>query len=240
MNPHDTAQPGRPIPRSPIGNQQSAIHNSSWPLRSVFAAGFLTIATYLLLPYLEMLSNRPEPSTTLRTIDTMDALLPPPPPADKTVAERRPERKPPQPELRRARPHRIPLGATMSLDLAMGDVGGDFDLGFAVASPSLGEPLQDMVFQLAELDQPPTPLVRLPPVYPPQARMRRTEGVVVLEFVVDAAGKTRDIEVVLSQPGDVFTRAAVRAATRWRFQPGKKDGQPVPVRVKQKVTFRLE
>jgi len=128
----------------------------------------------------------------------------------------------------------------MSLNLAMGNVGGDFDLGFAVASPALEKPLQDMVFQLAELDQPPTPLVRLPPVYPPQARMRRTEGVVMLEFVVDAAGRTRDIEVVLSQPGDVFTRAAVRAATRWRFQPGKKDGQPVPVRVKQKVTFRLE
>lgn len=233
MGPRDNKQP-----ESRILN--SAIDSTRWPVRSVFAAGFLTVTTYLLLPYLDLLSNRPEPDAAIRAVGTVDTPLPPPPPAQPVAADSRPRKKPPKPKLRAAHRHRVPLSAAMSLDLAMGDVGGDFDLGFSVATPGLGEPLEDMVFQLVELDQPPTPIVRLPPVYPPQARMRRLQGVVVLEFVVDTDGRTRDVKVVMSQPGNVFTRAAVRAADRWRFQPGKKDGVTVPVRVKQKVTFQLE
>jgi periplasmic protein TonB len=233
MSMRSTERPEPPTPCAVTGNPP-------WTVRSVFAAGFLTIATYMLLPYLEMLSTRPEPSATVRSVGTREIPLPPPPPAKRDIAQPRPARRPPKPELRPARPHRIPLTAAMSLDVAMGDIGGDFDLGFAVEAPGMDESAGNLVFQLAELDQPPSPLVRLPPVYPPQARMRRTEGVVVLEFVVDADGKTRNIEVVMSQPGNVFTRAAVRAASRWRFQPGKKNGRPVAVRVKQKVAFQLE
>ena len=74
MTSRTAEQPG--LPTVPPG-----IRNPPWTVRSVLAAAVLTIATYLLLPYLELLSNRPEPSATLRGVSTLDTPLPPPPPA---------------------------------------------------------------------------------------------------------------------------------------------------------------
>ena len=46
---------------------------------------------------------------------------------------------------------------------------------------------------------------------------------------------------VLTSGGDApGMNAAVRAVKRWRFRPGTRNGAPVPVRVRQKITFRLE
>jgi protein TonB len=70
--------------------------------------------------------------------------------------------------------------------------------------------------------------------------MRKLEGWVVVEFVVGADGTTRDLTVVSSQPGELFTAAAERAIRRWRFAPGSKGGQAVAARVRQKVEFKLD
>ena len=100
--------------------------------------------------------------------------------------------------------------------------------------------LSGTVFRLSDLDRKPVPLVRFRPVYPIQARMRGQEGAVVLEFTVDAEGKTRDIEIRFSQPGNLFDSSAIRAVKRWQFKPGMKNGRAVAVRVRQKLTFTLE
>ena len=134
----------------------------------------------------------------------------------------------------------LPLNLAMNLDLALGDVGGDFDLDFGIAAPALSAATEDLVFELSDLDEPPRPLVRLRPIYPAQARMRQIEGAVVLEFVVRRDGKASDIKVVTAFPGDTFNDAAIRAVKRWRFTPGSRSGEPVPARVRQKISFKLE
>jgi len=128
----------------------------------------------------------------------------------------------------------------MNLNAAIGDIGGDFDLAFRVSAPELVTQVRDLIFELSELDEPPRPLARIHPAYPTQARLRAIEGVVVLQFVVSPDGTTRDIEIVKSEPVDVFDNAAMRAVKRWRFTPGTRGGEPVAVRVRQRVTFKLD
>ncbi len=66
----------------------------------------------------------------------------------------------------------------------------------------------------------------------------RIEGRVIVRFVVGADGRTSNVEVVRSvSPG--LDRAAVQAVQRARFEPGKQNGQAVPVRQTLPVTFRI-
>ncbi len=128
----------------------------------------------------------------------------------------------------------------MNLDLALGNVGGDFDLSLNVTPGALLDGIDGLILDPADVDTRPHPLVQLRPLYPPHARMRSVEGMVHLEFVVDANGGTRDIQVVSAYPAETFVSTAIRAVQRWRFEPGVKNGKAVPVRMSQKVVFRLE
>jgi protein TonB len=117
---------------------------------------------------------------------------------------------------------------------------GDFALDFAI-EPGPEEPAADegFVYQLAQLDSPPRPLVRMNPEYPPSARRRRIEGFVELVFVITREGRVSDIEVVRSEPGDVFVAEAKAAVRRWRFTQPRKGGKPVAVRARQVIRFEL-
>jgi protein TonB len=46
--------------------------------------------------------------------------------------------------------------------------------------------------------------------------------------------------VLKSEPAGTFDDAAVRAVRGWRFQPATYQGQPVAVRVEQRLAFDLE
>jgi TonB family protein len=75
--------------------------------------------------------------------------------------------------------------------------------------------------------------------YTDEARAAATEGVVVLDLIVDEHGRARDITVVDGLPNGL-TQAAIAALTACRFSPGERDGQPVPVRVRGfKIRFVL-
>ena len=84
-----------------------------------------------------------------------------------------------------------------------------------------------------------TPLVRTPPLYPPQAKRRGIEGEVVVEFTVTARGEVKEPRIIESRPPGVFDRAVLATVKRWRFKPKMKDGKPVAVRARQRLVFRL-
>jgi protein TonB len=222
-----------------MSNDLSQFFAPRWTRRTVLLAGTVSLGVYLLLPYLERLSNPPEKTASIRAVDA--ATLPPPPPpprVERKVPE--PEPKTPKPEMERLRRRLSPLQAAMNLSMAMGDVGGDFSVDFGISADALGDQVRQLVFDISELDEPPQPLARLKPIYPPQARMRRIEGLVVVEFVVAPDGTVRGVEVITSQPGNLFVDAAVRAIRNWRFTPGAKEGRAVATRVRQKVEFTLD
>lgn len=84
------------------------------------------------------------------------------------------------------------------------------------------------------------PLVRVAPMYPPQAQARNVEGWVILELTVTETGAVRDPRVVESEPSDIFDRAAINAALKFKYKPRIVNGKPIEVQgVRYKMTFRL-
>ncbi len=75
------------------------------------------------------------------------------------------------------------------------------------------------------------------PDYPTAALERRLEGYAVVGFTVGESGSPRDVELIESEPPDVFDSAALRAAARLRFQPRLVDGEPVAT---ENITHRFE
>jgi protein TonB len=78
------------------------------------------------------------------------------------------------------------------------------------------------------------------PKYPAEARKDKAEGVVVLELLVDEAGKITDIKV-LQDPDERLTRAAIDAVRQWTFQPARTSaGKAVAVRTALTIKFDLK
>lgn len=85
------------------------------------------------------------------------------------------------------------------------------------------------------------PLVRIPPQYP--QRCQRSAGsleTVVVEFNVTPEGNVVDPSV-LSTTNACFNRAAMRAVTRWRYQPRVVEGVAQSrFGVRTAIDFRME
>ena len=77
------------------------------------------------------------------------------------------------------------------------------------------------------------------PSYTRDAMRAKIEGTVVLSAVVEPDGTVGDVKVIRSLSPDLDAEA-IRAAKRWQFEPGKKDGKPVPVVVAIELTFTLK
>jgi protein TonB len=84
------------------------------------------------------------------------------------------------------------------------------------------------------------PLVRIDPLYPRGARMRKKEGYVKLEFTITEFGTVKDIEVVEAQPPGIFDDAATRALSKWKFRPKLEENKPVEQRALLKIKFKLD
>jgi len=76
------------------------------------------------------------------------------------------------------------------------------------------------------------------PDYSDAARAAQFQGTTVLSVLVTARGEVTGIYVLRGGPFGL-TDKAIKATRSWQFQPGQKDGQPVPVRVSVEITFRL-
>lgn len=85
----------------------------------------------------------------------------------------------------------------------------------------------------------PLPLGRCTGAYTSAARNAGIEGTVVLDIVVGADGRAREV-VVVEGLTHGLTRAAVKAVKACRFKPGERDGKLVAVRVRAfKIRFFL-
>ena len=106
-----------------------------------------------------------------------------------------------------------PLGPDFTIDGVT-----DMDLGVSVTSPSV--------------------VYKIGPEYSEQARKAKYSGTVVLNVEISASGQATGVKVVKSL-GMGLDENAVDAVTRWKFRPGMRDGNPVPVQAHVQVNFRL-
>jgi TonB family protein len=79
------------------------------------------------------------------------------------------------------------------------------------------------------------------PVYTQAAKEARVQGIVGMATVVTADGRVGAVRVTKSLDTQYgLDRAAVAAMRLWRFEPGTKDGRPVPVQVDVEMRFTLK
>ena len=76
------------------------------------------------------------------------------------------------------------------------------------------------------------------PEYSEEARKAKYQGTVVLWMIVDRDGRPRDIKVARSV-GMGLDEKAIEAVRTWKFDPARKNGQPVAVQINVEVSFRL-
>ena len=78
------------------------------------------------------------------------------------------------------------------------------------------------------------------PHYTTSAQARNVQGSVLLKAVVLENGRiANEVEVERSLDADLDEQAVI-ALKQWEFQPGTKDGKPVPVRIHCELTFTLK
>ncbi len=95
------------------------------------------------------------------------------------------------------------------------------------------------VFPPSQLDGTPAAKVQLAPEYPFALKREGIAGTVVVEFDVDRTGQVTSAHVVRSSHRE-FEEPTLRAVRKWRFEPGRRNGQVVPFRMQVPVDFRVE
>jgi TonB family protein len=96
----------------------------------------------------------------------------------------------------------------------------------------------DKVYKVADGVEPPRLLKKIDPEYTQKARDAKISGTCVLEVVVGADGKARDMKVKRSLDAGLDEKA-IEAVERWEFAPGRLGGKPVAVSATIEINFKL-
>ena len=200
-------------------------------LAVVAGAVLLTMLCFLVLPLIQSITEPPAQDTEIREVGVVQ---PPPPPPPEQEEPPEPEEEKPEPELE---PEQKPLDLDQ-LDIALnagtgGGLGGQ--LSFDIGSATESDGGTDALFNLGDLDQRPRPVYRKMPNYTQDMR-RNAPGEVVIIFIVNKDGRVEEAKVQRSSH-PAFERAALAAIKQWKFEPGKRDGEPVRFRMKQPFKF---
>lgn len=106
----------------------------------------------------------------------------------------------------------------------------------------LAMPLGDLGgigFQIDEVDEVPKVIRSITPQYPLGAKRTHVEGEVVIKMLVEISGKPSHLSIYKSSPKGVFEEAALAAARKWKFKPGRYAGQDVDTWVLLPFKFEL-
>lgn len=88
-----------------------------------------------------------------------------------------------------------------------------------------------------DFDSPPRAIKQARPQYPQEAFVKKIEGTVLIEALIDTSGRVVRARVLQSVP--LLDAAALQAAYQWVFQPAIKHGRPVPTIIHMPVAFRI-
>jgi protein TonB len=175
----------------------------------------------------------------------------PPPPAERpprtvtprplpAVPEGAPTMAPPRiaPETPTAAPF---TPTSIVADGVPADLAGGFPGGVStpVAAPPPARPQPPVgPVRAAQLPELPHKIVDAHPLYPDIARSNHIEGTVVLEAVIDTAGRVTQLRVLKSVP--LLDQAALDAVRQWKYTPSIYYGRPVSVLMTITVRFTLQ
>jgi protein TonB len=210
----------------------SDYQGSSLPF-SLPIGGLITVLLFVALPLTQILSEINNNQDNQKNSRVQVQPPPPPPP------------EPPEPPEDEQEEEDIEMKKEMqqlSLDqinmaLNAGD-GGMSASGVSVQVFDISDNFDDMIFEIADLDKAPIPLVRIAPVYPPELKRNRVQGTVNVVFIVDELGNVKRPSIENSSNRE-FNENALKAVRQWKFEPGEKDNKKVKTRVRLPLAFTL-
>ncbi len=92
------------------------------------------------------------------------------------------------------------------------------------------------IFNIADLDRVPQPLVRPPPVFPAQYKREVMQATVRVQFIVDSNGQVLN-PIVVESTHSGFNESAMNGVAKWKFRPGMKGGRRVNTRMEVPIIF---
>ena len=107
----------------------------------------------------------------------------------------------------------------------------------AMEAGAVASSAADQVFSLSDLDQAPRVMFQPAPEYPAALRKQKLDGSVQVLFMVDKSGHVEG-PIVQKSTHPAFEQPALQAVKRWRFEPGKRNGEAVPFRMRVPITFK--
>jgi protein TonB len=79
-----------------------------------------------------------------------------------------------------------------------------------------------------------------PPEYPPMSVRRGEQGQVLLKVLIGADGLPQKVELLSSSGFERLDKAALEAAMRWRYVPGKRGGVAEAMWYQVPMVFNLK
>jgi protein TonB len=200
----------------------------------IVGACLCTLALFLVLPVMQNLAKPLASDLIVQTVDTARLEAPPPPPEEEQKEEIQEEEQPP--ELADEAPPLTLEQLTLALNPGFNDgwMQGDFAVKLNTSVSETNKDV-DAMFSIADLDQQPRILYQPGPVLSKEVR-KKSPGTVYIIFVVDHQGRVEN-PIVQSASDPIFEKPALAAVKQWKFEPGKRNGQPVKFRMRVPFTF---
>ncbi len=79
---------------------------------------------------------------------------------------------------------------------------------------------------------------RVQPQYPPEARGKHIQGMVILRAEISKEGDVTELTLVSGDP--LLAPAAIEAVKQWKYTPYLLNGKPVVVETQAKIAFELQ
>jgi len=87
-------------------------------------------------------------------------------------------------------------------------------------------------------ETPPRAIYSPQPEYTDEARQSRREGICVVSLMVGIDGRPSNV-VVTKKLGMGLDEKAVEALRKWKFEPARRSGRPVPARLSLSLSFKI-
>jgi len=196
------------------------------------------------------------PSITVVFLSAAAPPPPPPPPAARKPPPKKPKEAPKPkpkpvpvvvPEI--VQPDVVPDELPEKLDEEYSDAGFDYGVEGGVEGGIEGGVeggfvggveggVSDEPLRVGGDVTPPKIIKQVKPRYPEVAKAARVQGIVILEAVINASGQVEGVTVLRGHP--LLEQAAKDAIVKWKFEPGKLNGNPVKVFFTLTVNFTLK
>ncbi len=209
----------------------------SWRISAGAFIGTVLIFSALSLSQLNKVEPTPE-----ETADRIEMFVPPPPPPPPAEVETKDQ------------PKQIPMDVDISFDVDKTNMTyRPVDAAFRASirtddqmdvnvnnfrKPSVTEGLEDLIYDSADVDEPPSRSYAPPPNVPGKFKKKYKDLRFIVLYAVDEKGRPYNIHV-LDTPDRELNEFVVKWLQTWRCRPAKKNGKKVKSWVRHSIRISL-